>query len=62
VTKYLNSVKEERFIWAHGFRSFHPWSLDFVVSGLLVRQSIMAEKAMVDQYCLPHAGQEAGNG
>jgi hypothetical protein len=42
-TPEINKLKEERFILNYNFRGFGPWSADSIVSGPLVRQTIMEE-------------------
>jgi hypothetical protein len=38
----ISKLKKERFILAHGFRSFHSWSLGSVALGPVVRQNMPA--------------------
>jgi hypothetical protein len=46
VTKHLKKINlnKERFILGYGITGFSPWSLGSIVSGPVVRQSIMVER------------------
>jgi hypothetical protein len=37
-TPERNNLKEERFIWAHSFRNFNPWSIDSIAFRPMARQ------------------------
>jgi hypothetical protein len=37
-----STLKEERFVLAHGFSGFNPWSAGFIAFGPVARQNTMA--------------------
>jgi hypothetical protein len=52
-----NNLKGGKTNLPHGFRGFRPWSAGSIVSGPVLRQSIMV-KGMVEQLMVVRQGRE----